>query len=355
MEDGTSNKNTQQNDIIPALPSKPDVKIKISEPTRHNALINLKGKSIDSSVVNAIRRIIYGYIPVYGLHRSQIKIEKNTSIYTQEMVYCQLEQMPIYDIDNTYDLLSPSKYLSNKMLKDIYGIFLQDEVLDVSKVDEINIEKIKNFQIELSVNIKNDEPNIRTITSHDVVLMINGKESKNYKKEMPIGMFNLKTGEELVFKADALLGIHRIHTSWDCVSRCIHIKKSDHDYDLSYISLRQLSVESIFKKACQILSGRFSNLKTFLEKNKIPMQKNDNKNEDNDDIMIFRLYNEDDTLGNLLSTGLQRHKDILSAGYSKPHDLINEIEIAFKTKKDHQKILINVIEYYIDLFDLMIK
>jgi len=82
------------------------------------------------------------------------------------------------------------------------------------------------------------------------------------------------------------------------------------------------------------------------------MQETDNEN---GNIMTFKLYNEDDTLGNLISTGLQRHKDILTAGYCKPHNLINEIEISFKTKKDHQKILINIIEYYISLFNIMIK
>ena len=93
------------------LPSKPDIKKEFSKQENYQAHIKLKGKSVDNSVVNALRRTIYGYIPVYGFHRSQIIIEKNTSIYTQEMIYCQLEQLPIYDIDNTYNLVSPKTIL----------------------------------------------------------------------------------------------------------------------------------------------------------------------------------------------------------------------------------------------------
>ena len=44
------------------------------------------------------------------------------------------------------------------------------------------------------------------------------------------------------------------------------------------------------------------------------------------------ISNEDHTLGNVLTTSLQKNKNILYAGYSKPDLLIKEIKIKINTK-----------------------
>ena len=64
------------------------------------------------------------------------------------------------------------------------------------------------------------------------------------------------------------------------------------------------------------------------------------------------LSNFDHTLACILTEGLQKHKDVIYAGYSMPHPLDNKIIIEYKLSKGYFKnISINIINNYKKLFN----
>ena len=56
-------------------------------------------------------------------------------------------------------------------------------------------------------------------------------------------------------------------------------------------------------------------------------------------------------MGNLITRGLQQHKDIKFAGYSIPHPLEKVVLLQYKTTTNILNNIDDVIKYYIELFN----
>jgi DNA-directed RNA polymerase subunit L len=70
----------------------------------------------------------------------------------------------------------------------------------------------------------------------------------------------------------------------------------------------------------------------------------------------IQINNEDHTIGNLLSNGLQNKKHVQFAGYHMSHPLETRVLITYKLKSGKFKeILKDVIENFIDIFDKIDK
>jgi DNA-directed RNA polymerase subunit L len=70
----------------------------------------------------------------------------------------------------------------------------------------------------------------------------------------------------------------------------------------------------------------------------------------------IEINQEDHTIGNLLSCGLQNHKNVQFAGYHMPHPLEKRVIISYKLKSGKFKeILKEVIENFIDTFEKIDK
>jgi DNA-directed RNA polymerase subunit L len=67
---------------------------------------------------------------------------------------------------------------------------------------------------------------------------------------------------------------------------------------------------------------------------------------------LIIVNNEDHTLGNLISRGMQKHSKVNFAGYNLPHPLANKVHFHYKLEKDGniKKIMEDVVEYYLELF-----
>jgi len=81
--------------------------------------------------------------------------------------------------------------------------------------------------------------------------------------------------------------------------------------------------------------------------------------EDNDTLKgEILLKNENDTIGNLLSHGLQKHSKIKFAGYNIPHLLDEKVLITYElydNKNSIKEICTDVITNFIKLFNKIIK
>jgi len=343
------------------LPSKPDFKLQFKTDTKNEMIdITFEGESIDHSIVNTIKRVLQSNIPAFGFHKSNINIEKNTSIYNNDMMYNIIEQLPIYDVEILGDLINPENFLSNDVLKSLFGMFIQEQISDVQELKnkEINPNddqvSNKNKKIELYFKIKNDTSEIKRLTTHDGELYINDNLANNYKNRPPILIMKLKPGQEFYAKASASMGIPFMHECWETACNCYFKQDNKNKYILHYESLGQLDVKNLFLKACYIIVKKMTNLKIFLKKNYLKNENVINKNN-----IEIKLYNENSTLGNPISMSLKKHKDIDAAGMSIPHAVINEVKIMYNVKKNSGRnpieILIEVIEYLENLYSRMIQ
>lgn len=330
----------------------PQLKIKLLEPRNEKELrIELDGKCIDYSVINAIRRTILMSIPIYAFHRANtvIDLKKSKHMYNNDLIYNLIETFPIFDLPNYYDLENPEKYLPTDLMKKIFSKFIQEkyvEDIQLSEVPESTPDK-RLHKVELLIDVKNNTDNYKFVSSHDVILRVDNKISNCYKIRKPISILVLKPGEEISLQSIANLGISKMHAAYEATTNAIHEELTSSKYILWYETLEQLHKNIIFEKACIILEKKLYYLGEFI--------KNEYKEDrPNTEKIEIQLYGEDHTLGNLLATILQKCEYVSKAGYTMPHPLIDNIIISYqlfqKSKKGPIKILLDCIEYLIKLF-----
>jgi DNA-directed RNA polymerase subunit L len=121
------------------------------------------------------------------------------------------------------------------------------------------------------------------------------------------------------------------------------------EFDFVIESRGQITEKRILEVALINIDRKLKNFSKMLaeESKNIEM----NNNEDNKGVII--VNNEDHTLGNLISRGMQVHKSVEFAGYNLPHPLAKKVHLQYKLAKGGKinKVLEDVIEYYVELFD----
>jgi DNA-directed RNA polymerase subunit L len=341
------------------LPSKPDLNLKIqsSKDSADELTLFFNGKSVDNSIVNAIRRTMMGDVPVYAFHRSEIKIDRNSSLLNDDEIYNIFETVPIFSIKNPYNLENPELYISNDVLTKLFNTYLPskyNDLTDLERQKSIPVksdDKTKHLRIEYVFDIKNESKETINVTSYDGVFTINGKVSNNYKSRPELLLFKLKPQQEFKASMNGILAIAKMSSTWDAVSMCYFNKINENEYKFNFKSIGQLEPRDILHKAIFILMKKLSNLIDFLKTHYLT------KDIQSDEEVQIRLYNEDHTLGNLLANVLQKSSKVARAGYSQPHLLEMEILVGFKLSngiKDHPiKVMIDAIEYLYGVFNLV--
>lgn len=361
------------NDIVDIY-AIPDAKSKILKKS-DDFCIELSGKAIDYSIVNSIRRTVLQSIPIYGFNRAHITIDKkNKCMYNFDMFYNQIESLPIFDLPNDFDLENPELFLPDIVMKKIFGRFVRprnyttntvqvptdDSDLESSErsvnptitTDDADINK-KLLLIEFSISIKNSTDEDIFVSTHDAVLKINGKQVDSYIKRRPICLFVIKPTEHVSLRAEANLGIADMHAAYEATINAYYHEITLSKYNLFYETLGQLDNISIFKKSCIILKKKLENLKVYIKSQY-------STEPSRDKMMILELYGENNTLGNLLTTGLQKCTLVKQAGYMQPHLFINKIIINYSLIPDKKgagpiKVLTDTIDYLIKIFDILAK
>jgi DNA-directed RNA polymerase subunit L len=332
-------KSNKKNDVIDV--EKPGiVDLEILSPEEGDAFaIKLSGKSMDYSIVNAIRRTVLGSIPIYAFHRSDIHVDRaeTYNMYNNDMLYQQIETLPIFNLPNHFDVEDPELYLPNDMLKKLFGKFTRDKLTDEYAGKNL-------FHIEMTVTVVNNTAEYRHVDSHDIELRVDGKIVDSYKIRDPITLIVLKPEEKVSLVANAVLGISYMNSIFDATTVAYHNEIDDNTYVLKYNTLGQLNKKLIFKKACVIMMKKLENLKTFIEETYI--------GEKTDDSIDIDLYGEDHTLGNLLTTALQKCKYTIRAGYYMPHPLEMKVTLSYQVVKGKKVIpvLLLCIVYLVTIY-----
>jgi DNA-directed RNA polymerase subunit L len=300
---------------------------------------NISGNNIDYIVMNTIRRTILYEIPIYAF--SDFNFEKNTSIFHNNYLKLRLQFMPVWSIKND------TNYINQKSNKE--NIIEESENEEIDDV-ELEVEKNTNTsslkQLTMYVNYKNKISDIITVTTNDVKFYYDGKQiSSPYKNAIPI--VKLQPNQEIIFTAITKLGTEQENTMYSAVSVTGYNEINENDFNYYIESRGQIDEKNILLIALKNINSRITNFLKVLN-DEIKSQIDHDKIEG-----VIVINNEDHTLGNLLSRGLQQHDSISFAGYNLPHPLTKKVELHYKLNKksDIKKIIDNVANYYIDLFD----
>lgn len=342
------------NDIVDIY-SEPKPKVKqITPDDPEEFRVRLEGKCIDNSISNAIRITILKRVPVYAFNRTNIYVEneKSKHMYNNDMLYLQIETLPIFDIPNYFDVEDPEIFLPTDTMKEIFGKFIQPKnvLIDDSENEPRNTTQEKKdpnkklMEIEFSLNVKNITDTYKFVTTHDAVLKIDGKISKSYKKKEPISIIVLKPDEEISLRAEANLGVSVMTASYEATTNVVCKKITPSKYEIYYETLGQLNSAIIFQKACTILVTVLKNLHKYIKKKYTTEP-------DKSEYIKFDLYGIDHALGNMIATTLQKCEHILEAGYTKPHPFVESIVITYKLKP---KAKIGPIQLFLDTLTYLI-
>lgn len=304
---------------------------------------DINGTDIDYTITNTLRRSILTDIPIYAF--THFKINKNSSVFHNNFLKNQMKNMPVWGIDNKIDY-----YEENTNIVD-----MNDEIEDMEDNVELTVDKKVDTtslnQVTMYVDYENKSNEIVSITTDTAKFYFAQKQIDN-PYNMPIQLVKLQPKQQINFSVITSIGIERESAIFSPVSICVYDQKVDKkglvlDNDFRFIleSRGQINEKRILKVAyLNIIKKLNSILNQILD-----------TDTDKDEGEI-EINNEDHTIGNLLSHGLQNHKNVQFSGYYMPHPLEKRVVISYKLKSGKFKeILKTVIEDFIKVFERIDK
>lgn len=296
----------------------------------------LSGDNINYVIANTIRRTIMTSIPIYAF--DEFKFEKNTSIFHNNYLKLRLKQMPVWSIDNNVDYLEDTN-------EDFKLATIEEEIED-KDIDEIQLEVDKKpinvlKRLTMYVSAKNQSNNIITVTTNDAKFYYNEKQIISPYK-IPIPIVKLQPKQEIIFSAVTKIGTENKDAMFSAVSICTYKQIKDNEFDFIIESRGQIDEKRIIQVALININKKIKNFYNLIDEK-------DLKNSEDNGIII--VNNEDHTLGNIITRGMQQHEQISFAGYNLPHPLAKKVQFHYKlVKGDIKKVIKDVINYYEELF-----
>jgi len=298
----------------------------------------ISGANIDYIIVNTLRRTIFTDIPIYAFNT--FNFEKNTSIFHNNYLKLRLEHMPVWSIKNNIDFLVPDK-VKNTM--DKIDENDEDNVGEIESNDNLNSSSLN--QLTMYINYKNKSNEIFSVTTAHAKFYYDQKQLANpYKNDCLI--VKLQPGQEIAMSTITNLGTEKQDTNYTAVSIITYKQINENEFDFTLESRGQITEKRILQVALINIERNLKNfLKIFLE----DLSKDIDVSEEEGLIIV---NNEDHTLGNLISRGMQKHSKVNFAGYNLPHPLANKVHFHYKLEKNSniKKIMEDVVEYYLELF-----
>jgi DNA-directed RNA polymerase subunit L len=304
----------------------------------------ISGSNIDYIIMNTLRRTIFSDIPIYAF--SILNFEKNTTIFHNNYLKLRLQHMPVWGIKNTVEFVDYNK-INDKMSK-IDENDDDDNVGEIENNDKLNSSSLN--QMTMYVNYKNKSNDIISITTSHAKFYYDQKQLVSpYKNECLI--IKLQPGQEIALSAITSLGTEKKDPIYSAVKIVTYKQINDNEFDFTLESRGQITEKQILLIALINIERNIKNfLNVFLEE---VNKETDNSEEEG----LIIVNNEDHTLGNLISRGMQRHAKVKFAGYNLPHPLANKVHFHYQLEKEGniKKIMTEVIEYYSEIFSNISK
>lgn len=331
--------------------------------------INISGKDINHVIINTLRRVILTLIPVYGFDQNNININKNTSIFNNDMMRLRLSNFPVYlskELNKKYRDLKKLSYdqvinpeTSLDKAKELeYKANLGSAEIDITQ-DEDKIDITDNLTIVVNIKNTSDNDIMNVMTNTPGVKFYFGKEQISHIYAVPLLIIQLQPGQEFSCTMISCLNNAIYNATFRPCTKCYYKENNDSNFDFTVFSRRQISEKDIIIRACQIIKDKvISAEQTFIENiNKYGTKNNVNAISD-DDLTTEHLRSgtiiiegEQHTIGNLLSRYLQDHKSIRFAGYSVGHPNVNQVEIQYECESDITKTIKDISKKIQNIYD----
>jgi DNA-directed RNA polymerase subunit L len=292
-----------------------DYKIKkfTNEPMYTRLELDISGPNINYIVINTIRRTILTDIPIYAF--TKFTFNHNDSIFHNNYLKIRFENMPVLGIDNNL-----IEYIKN------------------------NDNNSSLNQVTMFVDFKSTEQKIITVTTDDAKFYYNGKNIVSpYKTKIPL--IDLQPNQSIIFSAVTTVGNEKENSIFSAVAVCYYKEINENKYDFIIESRGQLTEKRIIHIALLSIINNIEKLIHLIQ---------DEQTGQKGKIVINNL---DDTLGNLISYGMNLHKNINIAGYHRPHLLEDKIIISYELineKINLTDVLNDVHQYFNKLFNKLI-
>ncbi len=295
-------------------------------------VLSISGKTVNSILVNTLRRLTTDYVPIYAFPAVNINIEKNTSIFNNDYMRLRLMQLTIPNLlVNTY-------FLEDKYWKDVNFLNPERE----KHTDD-------NKLLEIYINVTNNTENIMNVTTDHIKIYEDGVELENkFDSKYPLLIIQLRPGEVFGCRCVGVLSVGLVNSIWSASGNSFFKEITDNEFQLTIESQGQFDEYEILHKACRLLKDKIN-----ITKNKIK-EKYDSPLIKDVTVMKLELENEDHTIGGIINEYLQNNNNVLFSGLSKPNLLIDTMIIEFQTIKTNPlKYLEESLDFIIELFDVI--
>lgn len=293
---------------------------------------NIKGNNINYAVVNALRRVGTSNVPIYAF--TKIDINENTSVFNNNYLKLDIQNMPVIGISTDTDFFVEEKNIEEEETN-IMSNMIDDIEINMESKDDFKTTNLK--QLTMYLDYTNDTNNIVTVGTDNCKFNVSEKQIKSpYPVNVPI--VKLQPKQTIKLSAITSLGIENMSANYSPVSIFTYKMNSDNDYTVILESRGQINEKRILDI---VLKNIIKQLNYFYSL--IP---------DEDDMVGKMVLKEGDhTIGNLISLGLQNHKNVEFGSYNMPHPLDSEIVFHYKLKSGKIKsICKDVVDYYVTLF-----
>lgn len=268
----------------------------------------LQVSNVKLSIINGIRRICLRDIPIYAWEPATINIEHNDTIFNNDMMRLRISNLPIFNIKN--DVL----FLSQKFWKNI-------DFTDSKRPKHPNEQKI-----EMYISEHNDTLSDKDIYSDTIKLFIDGKKiDEPFKNIEKILIIRLRPNQTFKAHCRAVLAIGELNDIYSGASNIFFKTIKDNEHKLTIESQGQMDEYELVSKACDIAVKKLQDVKENIKKNYTNVK-------DNKEHIEIVLKNEDHTMGNIITEGLQEQKNVVFSGLAKIDLLIKEVKIKYLTK-----------------------
>lgn len=292
---------------------------------------NIKSSNINYAVVNALRRVATTDVPIYAF--TDIDINENTSVFNNNFLKLNIENLPVIGITSDKDIFEKEE--SDEVDEDNSIMPMMIDYIELNTNEDIKMSNLK--QLTMYLDYTNDTTNIVTVGTNDCKFNVAEKQIKSpYPVNIPI--VKLQPGQKIKLSAITSLGTENNSAIFSPVSIFTYKMNSDNDYDIILESRGQIDELRILDIVSKNLVKQLNYFYTLIP--------------DEDDLVgKMVLQDGEHTLGNLISLGLQSHKNVEFASYNMPHPLDSTIVFHFKLKSGKIKsICKEVVEYYVKLF-----
>jgi DNA-directed RNA polymerase subunit L len=297
-------------------------------------IVNIKGDSINSTIINTIRRTILTDIPIYAFNKYIFTI--NESIFNNNYLKLRLSNIPIWGIPNNIEKFIPEIINKEEELND-NGIQIDDDI-DTDNNMKVNSSSLN--QLTMYVDYKSKEKEFTVTTNH--AKFYYGEKNIPSPYETPIPIIKLQPNQSINFSAITTLGIEKINAIYSAVSVCYYKELSNNEYEFIIESRGQLTEKRIIDVALYNIINDIEKIISL-----IPETQTSHTGE-------IILYENPNTFGNLISCGMQNHKNVKFAGYNIPHLLEDKVIIHYELINEKIKlkdVITDVIKYFIKIFE----